>query len=51
MRTDPPAGSVIVDIDEMGPVAAKSYPGRHLVCAAAATQDGGLPWRAKQEAD
>jgi transposase len=42
---------VIVDIDEMGPVAAKSYPGRHLVCAAAAAQDGGAPWRAKQEAD
>jgi hypothetical protein len=42
---------VIVDIDERGPVAAKSYPGRHLVCAASVAQDGGAPWRAKQEAD
>jgi len=42
---------VIVDIDEMGPVAAKSYPGQRLVCAAAAGQDGGAAWRAKQEAD
>jgi len=42
---------VIVDIDEMGPVAAKSYPGRQLVCAGSQGQDGGVPWRAKQEAD
>lgn len=35
----------------MGPVAAKSYPGQRLVCAAAQAQDGGAPWRAKQEAD
>ncbi|GHO57988.1 transposase [Ktedonobacter robiniae] len=31
MRKDTPAGSVIVDIDEMGPVAAKSYPGQEAV--------------------
>lgn len=42
---------MIVDIDEMGPVAAKSYPGRHLVCVGSQAQDGGAPWRAKQEAD
>lgn len=42
---------MIVDIDEMGPVAAKSYPGQHLVCTATAGQDGGAAWRAKQEAD
>jgi len=42
---------VIIDIDEMGPVAAKSYPGRQLACAASQAQDGGAPWRAKQEAD
>jgi len=42
---------VIVDIDEMGPVAAKSYPGRQLVCARSQQQDGGAPWRATQEAD
>jgi transposase len=42
---------VIVDIDEIGPVAAKSDPGRHLVCAASQALDGGAPWRAKQEAD
>ena len=46
LRTDPPAGSVIVEIDEMGPVAAKSYPGRQLVCAASQAQDGGVPWLA-----
>jgi DDE superfamily endonuclease len=42
---------VIVDIDEMGPVAAKSYPGRCLVYAASRARDGGMLWRAKQEAD
>ncbi len=42
---------MIVDIDEMGPVAAKSYPGRQLVCAQSQAQDGGAMWRAKQEAD
>ncbi len=35
----------------MGPVAARSYPGGQLVCAGAQGQDGGVPWRAKQEAD
>ncbi len=42
---------MIVDIDEMGPVAAKSYPGRQLICTASPAQGGGVPWRAKQEAD
>lgn len=35
----------------MGPVAAKSYPGRQLVGVQSQAQDGGEAWRAKQEAD
>src|SRR3712207_5355433 len=31
LYTAPPGGSVVVCLDEMGPVSAKSYPGRELV--------------------
>ena len=31
LRKSPPERSAILDIDEMGPVAAKSYPGQHLI--------------------
>src|SRR6201996_5112259 len=34
LYTSPPAGSVVVCLDEMGPQASKSYPGQHLVRAA-----------------
>ena len=46
LYTAPPAGSVVVCLDEMGPQAAKSYPGQHLVKPAAPAAD-----RAKQEID
>ncbi len=47
--TAPPAGSVTVCLDQMGPVAVKSYPGKQLVDPEAAeTQPAG---RAKQEID
>jgi hypothetical protein len=46
VRSDPPANSVLLDIDEMGPVAAKSYPGRQAVAVAARPAQ-----RAKQEID
>jgi transposase len=42
LYTAPPAGSVVVCLDEMGPQASKSYPGQHLVRASAgerATQE------------
>src|SRR3712207_7837808 len=31
LYTAPPAGSIVVRLDEMGPLGAKSYPGRDLV--------------------
>ena len=45
-RTAPPAGSVVVCLDEMGPQASKSYPGQRLVRPA-----GPKAERAKQEID
>jgi transposase len=42
----PPVGSVVVCLDEMGPQAAKSYPGQQLVKPAAPAAE-----RAKQEID
>ena len=33
LYTAPPAGSIVVCLDEMGPQASKSYPGQHLVRA------------------
>ena len=46
MRKETPANSVILDIDEMGPVAAKSYPGQQVVDVNARPAQ-----RAKQEID
>src|ERR671933_1201461 len=46
LYTAPPAGSVVICLDEMGPQASKSYPGRRLVKPAAPTSE-----RAKQEID
>lgn len=46
LRRSPPEGSVLLDIDEMGPVAVKSYSGQQAVTVSA------LPaQRAKQEID
>ena len=46
LRTDPPEHSIILDIDEMGPVAAKSYPGQEAVDVEARPAE-----RATQEID
>ncbi len=46
MRKEPPANSVKLDMDEMGPVAAKSYPGQEAVHVQARPAEG-----AKQEID
>jgi DDE superfamily endonuclease len=46
LYTAPPAGGVVVCLDEMGPQAAKSYPGQRLVTPAAPKAE-----RAKQEID
>jgi len=46
LYTAPPAGSVVVCLDEMGPQASKSYPGQRLVRPA-----GPKAERAKQEID
>src|SRR3954468_16915801 len=46
LYTTPPAGSVVVCLDEMGPQAAKSFPGQQLVKPAAPEAE-----RAKQEID
>ena len=46
LYTAPPAGSVVVCVDEMGPQAGKSYPGQQLVRSAGPTAE-----RAKQEID
>jgi transposase len=50
---EPPEGSAVVCLDEMGPEAAKSFPGRQVVRAEPhADADGRRPaGRAKQEAD
>jgi transposase len=44
LYTEPPAGSVVVCLDELGPEAAKSFPGHRLIRGAAGA-------RARQEAD
>ena len=46
LYTAPPAGSVVVCLDERGPQAARSFPGQHLVKPAAPKAE-----RAKQEID
>ncbi len=46
LRNNPPADSVVLDIDEMGPEAAKSYPGQEAVNIQARPAQ-----RAKQEID
>src|SRR3954454_23286488 len=46
LYTAPPVGSVVVCLDEMGPQAAKSFPGQQLVKPAAPEAE-----RAKQEID
>src|SRR4051812_24706782 len=46
LYTAPPAGSVVVCLDEMGPQAARSFPGQQLVTPAAPKAE-----RAKQEID
>ena len=49
---DPPAGSVVVCLDEMGPEAAKSWPGQRMVVAAPASEPTQRPaGRARQEID
>jgi transposase len=54
LYTEPPAGSAVVCLDEMGPQAAKSYPGQQPVrTESEAVGDGGRrpAGRAKQEID
>src|SRR5438445_7700678 len=55
LYTDPPEGSVVVCLDEMGPQAARSYPGQQPIYAEPRGQaDGGNrrpAGRAKQEID
>jgi transposase len=53
LYTSPPAGSVVVCLDEMGPEAAKSFPGRQVVRAEPRAEgEGRRPaGRARQEAD
>jgi hypothetical protein len=46
LYTAPPAGSVVVCLDELGPQAARSFPGQHLVKPAAPKAE-----RARQEID
>src|SRR4030095_8903612 len=41
LYTAPPAGSLVVCLDEMGPLSAKSYPGQALVRTAATAQPAG----------
>src|SRR4029453_5084367 len=48
LYTAPPAGSLVVCLDEMGPLSAKSYPGQALVRTAATAQPAG---RARLEID
>src|SRR5512135_2696571 len=54
LYTAPPQGSVVVDLDEMGPESAKSFPGQQLVHAAPQPDADGQvepAGRAKQEID
>jgi transposase len=53
LYTDPPAGSVVVCLDEMGPQSARSYPGQEPVRAAPKDSGGErrAAGRAKQEVD
>src|SRR5207247_1591339 len=51
LYTAPPAGSVTVCLDQMGPEAAKSFPGRALVRAQPDPTTGRPAERAKQEVD
>jgi hypothetical protein len=46
LRKEPPAHSAIVDLDEMGPVSAKSYPGQEAINISPRSAQ-----RAKQEID
>ncbi len=48
LSTAPPADSVVICLDEMGPESAKSFPGQRLVCAA---PRGARRGRATQEID
>jgi len=54
LRAAPPPGSIEVDLDEMGPESAKSFPGRKLVRARPRQGPDGQPHpaeRARQEVD
>ena len=51
MYTEPPTGSVVVNLDQMGPVSAKSYRGQQVVRAAPDPQGARPVERAKQEID
>jgi hypothetical protein len=53
LDTDPPEGSVVVGLDEMGPESAKSFPGREPIRTGPGdAAEGRLPaGRAKQEID
>jgi len=51
LRTAPPAGSLVVDLDEMGPESAKSHPGVRLVPPTVAGAHGRHEVRATQEID
>ncbi len=52
MYTQPPVHSVVVCLDEMGPEAAKSWPGQRLVVTAPAEEPTPCPaGRARQEID
>jgi transposase len=54
LYTDPPAGSTVVCLDEMGPESAKSHPGRQVVRPEPGVAADGGPrpaGRARQEAD
>ncbi len=50
LYTDPPPASAVVCLDEMGPVAAKSYQGQQVVHPRS-EEDGQPAGRAKQEVD
>jgi transposase len=51
LYTDPPPESVVICLDERGPVSAKSYPGARLVRAVAEADPASPAARARQEAD
>ena len=51
LRTAPPPASVVIDLDEMGPTSAKSYPGVRLLPAIETSPQGPHASRAKQEID